>query len=139
MGKIKRIITNGLESGKGRDILVVLIVILVGFGSFELGRLSKESEGAGIKIDYSNLSANEPASAISAAVEANSIQANLAPSKSSASTKKTSPTGFFASSRGHKYYPLGCSAGKTIKTENRIYFATSTEAEAAGYTLSSSC
>jgi hypothetical protein len=46
---------------------------------------------------------------------------------------------YFASSRGKKYYSINCSAGKTIKVENRIYFATSAEAEGAGYELSGSC
>ena len=43
MQKIKLFI----ESEKGEDILVVLIVILVGIGSFELGRLSKSDRSAG--------------------------------------------------------------------------------------------
>ncbi|MFZ2072803.1 MAG: hypothetical protein WA101_01975 [Minisyncoccia bacterium] len=46
---------------------------------------------------------------------------------------------YFASNRGQKYYSIGCSAGKTIKQENRIYFSTPSEAEQAGYTISSSC
>jgi hypothetical protein len=44
-----------------------------------------------------------------------------------------------ASKIGHKYYSIGCSAGKTIKLENRIYFSTNIEAENAGFTLSSGC
>ncbi|MBY0376736.1 metal-binding protein, partial [Patescibacteria group bacterium] len=46
---------------------------------------------------------------------------------------------FFASNRGNKYYPLSCSAGKTIKQENRVFFDSASAAESAGYTLSSSC
>jgi hypothetical protein len=48
MEKIKHFI----ESEKGKDIFVVLIVILVGLGSFELGRLSKENSSSGLKIEY---------------------------------------------------------------------------------------
>ena len=44
MEKIKQFI----ESDRGKDIFVVLIVILVGLGSFELGRLSKETDSSGI-------------------------------------------------------------------------------------------
>ncbi len=125
MEKIKLFI----QSEAGKDILVVFIVILVGLGSFELGRLSKASNStSGIKITYPE---GEQASAYSGLSVANST-------KSSVDTK-TAPKGFFASSRGSKYYPLGCSAGKTIKQENRVFFATNTEAEAAGYELSSSC
>ena len=129
MEKIKRIIINSLESEKGKDILIVVIVILVGLGSFELGRLSKENISSGIKI----LSTKEETGLISSE---NLLQ----------TTNKITPTisnsvdkNFFASNKGTKYYSIGCSAGKTLKQENRIYFTTKEEAETAGYTLSSSC
>lgn len=49
MEKIKQFI----ESEKGKDILVIIIVILVSLGSFTLGRLSKGTESTGVKIEYS--------------------------------------------------------------------------------------
>lgn len=129
MEKIKSFI----ESDGGKDILIVIILILVGLGSFELGRLSKGSQSEGIKIEYPNTSqANstlQPANALSALKGSPAV-----PSNSTSSLQK-----FFASSKGKKYYSLGCSAGKSIKQENRIYFNTRTEAETAGYTLSTSC
>lgn len=130
MEKIKQF----MESKQGKNILVILIVILTGLASFELGRLSKSDSSSGIKIEYPP----EMANVISAA---NSPTATKA-------TKTILPTlplntttekNFFASNRGNKYYPVGCGAGNTIKQENRIYFATSDLAEAAGYELSSSC
>lgn len=125
MEKIKQFI----ESERGKDILTVMIVILVGLGSFELGRLSKENSSSGIKIEYTNQAGNQGATVISATEFANT------------QTTQNSNSGknFFASNRGSKYYPVGCSAGKTIIQENRVYFATGEEAQAAGYTLSSSC
>lgn len=130
MEKIKQFI----ESEQGKDILVVLIVILVGLGSFELGRLSKESNSSGIKIEYDNQNLDQAGNVLSAIESSESLQNNK-------TAKDTNSVGgnFFASSRGSKYYSLGCSAGKNIKQENRVYFATSEEAEQAGYTLSSSC
>ena len=119
MEKIKQLINEFIGSERGKDILTVFIVILVGLGSFELGRLSKENSSSGIKIEYLNQDLNQGASVVLA----------------TESTNKT----FFASKQGTKYYSIGCSAGKTIKQENRIYFATSGEAERAGYELSSSC
>ncbi|MFA6076747.1 MAG: hypothetical protein WC735_01585 [Candidatus Paceibacterota bacterium] len=125
MEKIKQF----LESEKGKDILIVIIVILVGLGSFELGRLSKENINSGIKIEYGDQMENQLANAIS----------------TTNSTEKENVSGttigknFFASNRGSKYYSIGCSAGKTIKQENRVYFETKEEAETAGYELSSSC
>ena len=123
MEKIKLFIKYWVESDKGKDVLVIIIIILVGLGSFELGRLSKDSSTPGIKIEYPNQEAN----VISSADE------NLSDAKNSTSGN------FFASSKGSKYYSISCSAGKTIKQENRIYFMTSEEAEKAGYMLSSSC
>jgi len=135
MEKIKLTIKNCIESDKGKDILVVIIIILVGLGSFELGRLSKNSSNnnAGIKIEYPDQEAN----AVSSLIENTpnlSVNSNILQN-----TQKSTSGNFFASSRGSKYYSISCSAGKTIKQENRIYFTSSIEAEKAGYSLSSSC
>ncbi|MES3031922.1 MAG: Ada metal-binding domain-containing protein [Patescibacteria group bacterium] len=118
MEKIKQFV----DSEQGKDVLIVIILILVGLGSFELGRLSNQSNSSGIKIEYGDELKNQPANVISATNNPNSSGKN-----------------FFASNRGTKYYSIGCSAGKTIKQENRIYFATGEEAQKAGYELSSSC
>ena len=128
MEKIKLIIKNCLESEKGKDILTVVIVILVGLGSFELGRLSKENSSSGIKI----LSDNTVPSLENSNILQNDVISTTANSNS---INKT----FFASNRGSKYYPISCSACKTIKQENRVWFATGEEAERAGYELSSAC
>jgi hypothetical protein len=132
MEKIKQFI----ESNKGKDILIILIIILVGLGSFGLGRLSKNDQNSGLKVEYDGQEANA----------INSIDLNNLSNLSSNSDlipqnkKLISGSGnFFASSRGSKYYSTSCSAGKTIKQENRVYFITAEEAEKAGYELSSSC
>jgi len=116
-----------LQTDRGKDIMTVLIVVLVGLGSFELGRLSKESDSSGVKVEYPNQEAN-----VTSSIDATSrVTLDM-------STKVTGKA-YFASSRGQKYYSIGCSGGKTIKQENRIYFTTAAEAEAAGYELSSTC
>jgi hypothetical protein len=122
MEKIKQFV----DSDKGKDILVVMIVVLVGIGSFELGRLSKGKDSSGIQIEYLNQ-------------ESSVIQALQYADPEPFQAVNNSGKNFFASNRGSKYYSLGCSGGKTIKQENRVYFATSEEAEKAGYALSSSC
>ncbi|MDD5721329.1 MAG: Ada metal-binding domain-containing protein [Candidatus Pacebacteria bacterium] len=121
-----------IESEKGKDILVVVIVILVGIGSFELGRLSKKNSQKGLKIEYTNPITGKTANVLSAFINSE----NRAPAENNTNN---SGKNFFASSKGSKYYSLGCSAGKTIKQENRVYFTTGEEAQAAGYTLSTSC
>jgi hypothetical protein len=139
MEKIKPIIKNCIESEKGKDILIVIIVILVGLGSFELGRLSKENSSSGVKIlpaqagEYLNQAEDQGASAI---LSENFLQTTT---KISPTIQSSAGKNFFASSRGSKYYTISCSAGKTIKQENRVYFTTGEEAQQAGYALSSSC
>ncbi len=132
MEKIKSKITNYIESEKGKDILIVIIVILLGLGSFELGRLSKEDNSSGVKIEYPNQDNNNNTDT----TLSQSAQINKNPA---ISTNDSINKAFFASSKGSKYYTISCSAGKTIKQENRIYFATSEEAENAGYQLSGGC
>jgi hypothetical protein len=134
MEKIKPIIKNCIESEKGKDILIVIIVILVGLGSFELGRLFKENSSSGVKIEYPNQAGDQGASAI---LSENSLQTTT--KISSTIIQSSAGKNFFASSRGSKYYTISCSAGKTIKQENRVYFTTGEEAQQAGYALSSSC
>jgi hypothetical protein len=126
MEKIKQF----LESDTGKNILIISIIILVGLGSFELGRLSKEKASSGLKIEY-----REPLEAQKASVVSSVVKT---PIKTPAPVNSTK-INFFASTRGNKYYSLGCSAGKTIKQENRIYFESKEEAERAGYELSSGC
>ena len=127
-----------LESEKGKDILIVLIVILVGIASFMLGRLSKQAQNSEFKVIYPY----EQANAISGLKEAQNglnqqIQGIAQPNISEI---PGIPQGnFFASKKGKKYYSLGCSAGKTIKDSNKIWFTTGDEAIKAGFELSSSC
>ncbi len=134
MEKIKAFVA----SDKGKNILTVLIVVLVGLGSFELGRLSKELQSSGIKIEYPNQEAN----VLGAETEQVVTSPKETPwGKNNQSNQLPSAIGkaYFASSRGSKYYSIGCSGGKTLKEENKIYFNTADEAERAGYELSSTC
>lgn len=133
MEKIKSTITNWIKSEKGKDVMIVGIIILVGLASFELGRLSKENSSSGIKIEYPSQNDTQEANVIYS-VESSNLTKNI-----KTATNNSAGKTFFASSKGNKYYTISCSAGKTIKQENRVYFATGEEAQKAGYTLSSSC
>ena len=140
MEKIKSFINETLQSDKGKDILIVIIIILVGIGCFELGRLSKSNDFGGIKITTTPIDTGSNIDqgiqqSINPSVNQTANVLGAVEFQNSNSSGKT----FFASSKGKKYYTISCSAGKTIKQENRIYFTTGEEAERAGYTLSSSC
>ena len=129
-----------LESDKGKDFLVVLIIILVGIGSFSLGRLSKNGQNGGMNIKYENQEANIIKSLKYGPNDDLGVKDNIIEELKPLNQLNNSDSkNFFASSRGSKYYSLDCSGGKTIKQENRIYFNTKEEAENAGYELSSSC
>ena len=135
MEKIKLFV----ESEKGKEIMIVFIVIFVGLASFGLGRLSVgDKSGGTLKVEY-----NEPELSSSEAINSpNLVNLGLNDTKMGNSSQKANLGGikqFFASSRGKKYYPVDCSAGGTIKEENKVWFSSRDEAEGAGYTLSSSC
>ena len=125
-----------MENDKGKDILVIIIIILVGLGSFELGRLSKNSPNGGLKIEYEGQEANVVGSLEAKNINLSDLSLN---SNTLQKSEKSTSGNFFASNRGSKYYSISCSAGKTIKEANRIYFNTGGEAEKAGFELSSSC
>lgn len=127
MEKIKQFV----RSDQGKDLWIILIVFLVGLVSFGLGRLSASDTG-GLDIKYTNLEASSLTGAQEARVF---LQNNPKLDKSTQAVKKA----FYASSRGKKYYSADCSAGSSIKPENKIYFDTKEKAESAGYELSASC
>jgi hypothetical protein len=122
MQKIKLFI----ESEKGKDIMTIIIVILVGISSFYLGRLSKGTGTNSLKIEYNG----QETSVLPENIENPSISEKI---------DNNGQGSYFASKRGKKYYSIGCSAGKSIKQENKIYFKYEKEAKKAGYTLSTSC
>ena len=125
-----------LNSEKGKDILIVIIVILVGLGSFELGRLSKEDNSQDLKTEKVSQNIDDTGQvAVDNPPDVGRLEASGRQTSGATSTDKP----FFASSKGKKYYTTDCSAGKNIKEANKVYFSTGEEAEAAGYTLSSSC
>ena len=125
-GKIKWL---GRRAGEP-DIFTALVVVLVAFLSFGLGRLSV-SESQKPEIQISEIPAGE-AGAQGAAVV-------------TAATQKTStPTGvtqsqYVASKNGSKYYFPWCSGANRIKEENKVWFQTAAEAARAGYQPSSTC
>lgn len=124
------------------DFLIILVIILVAFGSFGLGRLSKNSEiNDPIQIVYPEQNQTEN-NAVSIKQTAqvnqafNSTTTNTLEKENTTSSKEQS---FVASKNGTKYYFIWCSGANKIKEENKIYFSSREEAEKAGYEKSSTC
>jgi len=146
------IIPHTAEEGKIRPsrlpegVLTVAIVLLASSASFGLGMLTERSMGpqdSGVKIEA--LQAGE---ALPAAAAIAPLPKTTKSSTSKASTpKKVLPTGtataetgkYVASRSGEKYYLPTCGTVNRIKEENKIYFNTKEEAEAAGFEPSTAC
>lgn len=102
------------------DLFLGLIIILVAFGSFGLGRLSK-IEGSKTPVRFENIPESTSAKTQGASV-INASDEQLVGSKN-----------------GTKYYYSWCAGVQKITTANRIYFASKSDAEARGYTASATC
>lgn len=104
------------------DIFISLIIILVGLGSFGLGRLSVMGEGR--VAPYIENTILDNSTALSGAV----------------SEALMSLGGEYVGSiKGSKYHAPWCSGAKRIKEENKIWFSSKKEAETAGYTPAANC
>ena len=112
------------------DLFLGLIIILVAFGSFGLGRLSK-IQGSKTPVRIEN------------ALETTSVSATQKPAgnNQSASVIESTASGdqLVGSKNGTKYYYTWCSGVKSISPANIIHFASKSEAEARGYTASATC
>jgi len=111
--------------GKSLNIRFIypFLIILVGFGSFILGRLS---------VPISPISNNQNNLEVkSATYISRDIQNSQSPVLSSEEGE------YVASKNGKLYYRASCKAANRIKPENRIWFNLASEAEESGYTPSS--
>jgi len=98
------------------DIFIVLIIILVGFSGFGLGRLSKIEEGSQpVRIE------------------------NIPTNKKDSSSNSLLPGQYVASVKGSKYHFPWCPGAQRMKEANKIWFFTEEEAQKAGYTPAKNC
>lgn len=115
-----------MKSRKGKDVALVLIVMLTGALSFGLGRLSAGPEHSAAAALYTvappetgttaqGIAAEEPVSAVA------------------------EQGAYVASKNGSVYHLPWCSGAKRIRDENKVWFDTKTEAEAAGYRPAANC
>ena len=99
------------------DVVIIVIIFLVSLASFGLGRLS---------VTYSqNTTVTEATS--------------LEPLGEVLGEDQVVKGGYVASKKGTKYHFPWCSGAQTMSEENKIYFDTKEEAEAAGYTPAANC
>lgn len=125
-----------LKSYLGNDAIFMAGLLLgVGIASFGLGRLSVLGNSAGqgsqsqIALVASHLPA--PLAATSASSGKPLTLDVIQPTPETAS--------YVGSKSGTKYHLTTCAGAKRIKPENKIYFNTPKDAEAAGYSKASNC
>ncbi len=112
-------------------ILCLCIIVLVGLGSFGLGRLFPidKTDKSSSKLDNENVSIVK--GEIGKSIEAENTLTNF-------DTNQKEKM-YVASKNGKLYYSKGCSGTKRIKLENQVWFASKSEAEDSGFSLSTSC
>ena len=121
-----------------REMYTVLLLIVVAFGSFGLGRLSKlQASKQPIRLEQSATVLGIPALGVG------NTQSTAAPlNKSETPDTTSSPVGggqLVASKGGTKYHFPWCSGAQRISEANKIWFASVEEARKAGYTPASNC
>lgn len=117
-----------------RDIFVILVIILVSFGGFGLGRLSalEEKRNDDLRIVGQKIADN----GILTQTEGDRGSLNVGTVTSS----PTSIKGLFVGSKsGKTYYAPWCAGVKRIHEENKVWFSSKDDAEMKGYKPSSSC
>ncbi len=115
------------------DALVVMVFLGSIFAAFGLGYVTGKDQalsggGSDISFELFEVPAVPVGGGGPAAVGAAPAQA----------AKATTGT-YMASKNGTKYYLPTCSSSNRIKPENRVWFATKAEAEAAGYAPAANC
>src|SRR3989344_2449987 len=112
-------------------LILPAIVVLVGIGSFGLGRLSgfEEKKGALIIHPPGDIRAKaEPTPWVDTSV-----------SSSASNTATDWPHNFLASKNGTKYYLPSCAGAKKIAVQNQVWFGSAEEAAAAGFEPAANC
>jgi hypothetical protein len=129
---------------------VLLVVVLASSASFGLGILAGRDmgQGRGISIGEVPMTAPGPTGLPAAVLEAagasgaiSQAPAPAAPADIPASAPAAIPAGgqYVASKSGTKYYLPWCGTVSRIKDENKVWFASKADAEAAGYAPAANC
>ncbi len=144
----------GKSQGYRHSAFIALTLFLIALISFGIGKLvtyrkaeipihvTSEASASVSSATEKSAAVSEPATASkSSSIRTISKPTKLAPStKSAKGLLGTVPTGpIVASKNGTKYYFVACSGAKRISEENKIYFATSSEAQKAGLSPAASC
>jgi hypothetical protein len=135
-------IADFMEKCKSDRIFIPALIILVGIGSFGLGRLSKiESNKRGFSIEApANVAQIIKNKNLLLNADPNNKQTEKTLSNEQIDQKSIGKTGeVVASKTGTKYHFPWCSGARTIAEKNKIWFNSAEEARKAGYQPASNC
>ncbi len=133
---IKEIIEKSKRfPNENKDIFVIIVLVVVAFGSFGLGRLSKTEELASVvRIENMNASVVDAVNN-----ETKSVLSSINTNKKETSSTSQAGGFYIASKNGSKYHLPWCSGAKRIKETNKVIFKTEKEAQKAGYSPAGNC
>jgi hypothetical protein len=147
--EVMPIITDMKEKGNRalekvpEPLLWLAIVLLSSSGSFGLGYLSGQEAGGGEVIIESRGSTVTSPEESPISVTKSTLQAS--PKAALETSPEPLPPAvegggqYVASKSGKSYHLPWCAGAKQIKEENKVYFNSKTEAEAAGYAPAKNC
>lgn len=128
-------------------VYTAILLIFVGALSYGLGYVAGGTSGASGSLEAQPtvvlIASATPPTIVSKSTTTQSEPAvSVARSFTSVQTAETPPPlsgPYVASKSGTKYHLGTCSGAKRIKDENKVFFATKNDAEAAGYTAAANC
>jgi len=115
---------------KRRDIFLIFIIFFISLGSFGLGFLA----GNDIKRPQMTIKSAEYDFSKDSPASVGGVFSELTENKNISRAG-----GFVASKNGTSYHYPWCPGAEKIKEENKVWFKSSEDAEAAGYTAAKNC
>lgn len=117
--------------------LIALVIILMGFASFGLGRLSaQESSRPELKFYPEGFITTNDGAIVNSKEVIGDEEVGESEQDNTTSAKQTLYVG---SKNSDKYHYPWCSGAQRIKDDNKVWFASVEEAEAAGYVPAGNC
>ncbi len=112
---------------KSNVIIGAALVGVIGLGVLGMSVFGKTGKGG------------EPQQAAFMPQAKEAVKQGTVQSGSSSASVGQGSGSFVASKQGKKYFPVDCGTAKSIKEENKVFFGSESEAEAAGYERSLTC
>ncbi len=122
-----------VEKCKSEKVLVISLIILIGLGSFGLGRLSKQ------RFSTQPISVFMPGSAVLEEKKIKEMDGATGDFSKEGTGSIKNTESVVASKSGTKYHFPWCAGAKTISEKNKIWFNSPLEAKKAGYEPASNC